>query len=515
MNDREEGKLSLAQILESTVEPNKRADIDKLIIKLDRLTVGKTIGEGNFGCVFEGFLVTGKGSVGVKVAVKTLQESVSQSMDLKGFVQEAVMMREFQHPNVLGLVGLSEKEPGVPYVVLPFMENGDLLTYVRDPDVQLTLHDVIKFGADIADGMAYLSSLKFVHRDLAARNCMLDSVHRVKVADFGLCRDIYEKGYYTSDNKKQLPIRWMAIESIEHGAYSTKSDVWSLGVVLWEMLTRGVTPYPGVDGWDIINFLRRRRLPAPFFCPDELYCLMMQCWAKDPNLRPTFKALHLELQLLIGQDSLLPSTPKINKKNPEKCPDLQTSNLQSSKTPGASKTETKSEIPKGIPETIVEANGEMTKVHYENTASCMGERTLTVPAHNALPDTTITIPECYSDREVSGTTVKKFHRLVDNYETAPDFKKKTNKPTKKTSFTSVNRNSSLLERLAPGNGGVCEGGGVALTQDSAYFMLEKATDDDSCAADSALQRTQSLMEGSNRARVSTNRLSLTVSNIYV
>ncbi|KAH9503789.1 hypothetical protein Btru_066632 [Bulinus truncatus] len=182
-----------------------------------------------------------------------------------------------------------------PFAIIPDMAPAR----TRD----LSLHDVIKFGADIASGMAYLSSLKFVHRDLAARNCMLDSSLTVKVADFGLCRDVYEKGYYSSDNKKVLPVRWMAIECIDNGSYTTKSDVWSLGVVLWELLTRGMTPYPGVDGRDIINYLRHRRLAMPFFCPDRLYYLMMLCWAKDPKVRPSFSVIEKELLRMIKEES--------------------------------------------------------------------------------------------------------------------------------------------------------------------------------------------------------------------
>ena len=105
-------------------------------------------------------------------------------------------------------------------------------------------------------GMDYLSGQKFVHRDLAARNCMLDSDLTAKVADFGLSRDIYEREYYSSDNKKcKLPVKWMAPESLEKGTYNTKTDVWSYGVVVWELLTRGVTPYPDVDNWEKLNLI--------------------------------------------------------------------------------------------------------------------------------------------------------------------------------------------------------------------------------------------------------------------
>ncbi|XP_055881223.1 tyrosine-protein kinase receptor TYRO3-like isoform X2 [Biomphalaria glabrata] len=245
-----------------------KINMNEIILKPKDITIGKLIGSGHFGCVYEGVLKTK--DCCLKVAVKTVQDFSSGIPTIKAFIQEAVIMKHLQHPNVLQLIGLVEKQPGIPYVLLPYMEKGDLLTYVRTESVTLSLHEVLKFGADIASGMAYLSSLQFVHRDLAARNCMLDGLNTVKVADFGLCRDICEKGYYSSDNKKMLPIRWMAIESIEHGSYTTKSDVWSLGVVLWELLTRGLTPYPGVDCWDIINYLRYRRLPPPFFCPEQL-----------------------------------------------------------------------------------------------------------------------------------------------------------------------------------------------------------------------------------------------------
>ncbi|XP_059172445.1 ephrin type-B receptor 1-B-like [Physella acuta] len=225
-------------------------------------------------------------------------ESVSQSIDLKGFVQEAVMMREFQHPNVLGLVGLSEKEPGVPFVVLPFMENGDLLTYVRDPDKSLKFSDALKYGADIASGMAYLSIRDFVHRDLAARNCLLDDRLRVKIGDFGLCRSVYGSSYYTSTNRTMLPIRWMAPESIEVGCYSTKSDVWSFGVVMWELLTRGLIPYPGLQNSEVHGYLQQSRLARPHFCPIRLYEALLYCWQVDPGLRPNFQSLQEFLRFL-------------------------------------------------------------------------------------------------------------------------------------------------------------------------------------------------------------------------
>ncbi|XP_046569526.1 hepatocyte growth factor receptor-like [Haliotis rubra] len=260
--------------VKETLSPElmQRIEQNKVIVPFSRLQLRATIGSGNFGCVYEGLLYAEDDHEdgGEKVAIKTMQDN-SQNMDLASFVEEALVMKGFDHENVLRLLGISVNQSQQPMVILPFMANGDLMSFVSKDEKEVRVFDILRWGVDIAEGMNYLSSLKLVHRDLAARNCMLDDNLRVKVADFGLCRDIYEKGYYTSDNKKKLPIRWMAPESMERGSYSSKSDVWSLGVVLWEMLTRGATPYPGVEVWDIARYLQYgRRLQQPWFCSNEL-----------------------------------------------------------------------------------------------------------------------------------------------------------------------------------------------------------------------------------------------------
>ena len=207
-------------------------------------------------------------------------------------------MKEFQHENVLTLIGVCFDNEGLPIVILPFMSNGDVLSYLRNEDNQPIVKQLLTFGIDVANGMEYLSSLKYVHRDLAARNCMLDDQMTVKVADFGLSRDVYERAYYSSENNKtKLPVRWMAPESLEKGIYDSKSDVWSYGVLLWELLTRGVTPYPEIDNWDILNYIKRgRRMLCPKHCPAEIFLLMLKCWSDHPNQRPTFNQLANEIK---------------------------------------------------------------------------------------------------------------------------------------------------------------------------------------------------------------------------
>ncbi|XP_053376681.1 hepatocyte growth factor receptor-like [Mercenaria mercenaria] len=224
-----------------------------------------------------------------------------KDLDVNMFLKEALLMKDFHHNNVMELIGICLGVDKLPLVVLPFMRKGDVLSYIRDVNNQPTVKELVVFGVDIANGMHYLSQLKFIHRDLAARNCMIDDNMRVKVADFGLSRDVYEKEYYSScDKKAQLPVKWMSPESLEFGLFTHKSDVWSFGVVLWELLTRGVNPYPTVDNWDILRYLKAgRRLYKPDFCPDEMYRIMQQCWNWNPDERPLFGDLTIKIPELL------------------------------------------------------------------------------------------------------------------------------------------------------------------------------------------------------------------------
>ena len=141
--------------------------------------------------------------------------------------------------------------------------------------------------------MNYLSMNQFIHRDLAARNCLLDQDFRVKVSDFGLTKHIMDKTYYKCRSlTKAIPIKWMAIESIEHNIFSTKTDVWSFGVLLWELFTRGETPYKSIRYYHLIHYLNSgHRLDKPIDCPQEFYDLCLKCWNKEPELRPEFSEI--------------------------------------------------------------------------------------------------------------------------------------------------------------------------------------------------------------------------------
>ncbi|XP_040267318.1 hepatocyte growth factor receptor isoform X3 [Bufo bufo] len=294
-------------------------EIEHMVIGVDCLLVhfNKVIGRGHFGCVYHGTLLDTDGKK-LHCAVKSLNR-ITDIEEVSQFLKEGIIMKDFSHPNVLSLLGICLPTEGSPLVVLPFMKHGDLRNFIRNDSHNPTVKDLIGFGLQVAKGMEYLASKKFVHRDLAARNCMLDETFTVKVADFGLARDVYDKEYYSVHNKTaaKLPVKWMALESLQTQKFTTKSDVWSFGILLWELMTRGAPPYADVNSFDItVYLLQGRRLLQPEYCPDALFDVMLKCWHPKPELRPTFSELVSRISSIfstfIGEHYVLMNTTYVN-----------------------------------------------------------------------------------------------------------------------------------------------------------------------------------------------------------
>ncbi|XP_039572834.1 tyrosine-protein kinase Mer isoform X2 [Passer montanus] len=307
--------------------------LQDVVVDRNALSLGKVLGEGEFGSVMEGRLSQPEGPP-QKVAVKTMKLDNFSQREIEEFLSEAACMKDFDHPNVIKLLGvcieLSSLQVPKPMVILPFMKYGDLHSFLLRSRLEMApqfvpLQTLVKFMVDIALGMEYLSSRNFLHRDLAARNCMLRDDMTVCVADFGLSKKIYSGDYYRQGRIAKMPVKWIALESLADRVYTTKSDVWAFGVTMWEIATRGMTPYPGVQNHEIYEYLfHGQRLKKPEDCLDELYEIMSECWRADPATRPTFSQLKVQLEKLLEN---LPSTKAcgdiiyINTGLPEQSPD--------------------------------------------------------------------------------------------------------------------------------------------------------------------------------------------------
>ncbi|XP_017772615.1 PREDICTED: insulin-like receptor [Nicrophorus vespilloides] len=263
----------------------------------EKISLIKELGQGSFGMVYEGIALDIKGKAQTRCAIKTVNEHATDRERIE-FLNEASVMKAFDTAYVVRLLGVvSQGQPTL--VVMELMANGDLKSYLRShrPDVDVkvkskqppTLKRIMQMAIEIADGMAYLAAKKFVHRDLAARNCMVAEDLTVKIGDFGMTRDIYETDYYRKGTKGLLPVRWMAPESLKDGVFTSNSDVWSYGVVLWEMATLASQPYQGLSNDQVLRYvIDGGIMERPENCPDKLYNLMRFCWKHKPSDRPTF-----------------------------------------------------------------------------------------------------------------------------------------------------------------------------------------------------------------------------------
>ncbi len=268
---------------------NKQWEIDSK----DEIRLIKKLSEGRFKEVWEGTW-----NKAMRVAVKTIKPG--KTMPAEEFLHETVIMKQLSHSKLVELYAVStavstHEEP--IYIVMELMTNGSLLDYLWRNKQSFEQRQLIEMCGEIAEGMAYLESKKCIHRDLAARNVLVSGNLTCKVGNFGRARVINEGVSYQDSTTIKLPIKWTAPESIKHHRFSFKSDVWSFGIVLYEVITYGRFPYAGMTNPEVRDkVLQGYRMFKPPGCPDKLYDIMLHCWREEPESRLTFDSLRWQLE---------------------------------------------------------------------------------------------------------------------------------------------------------------------------------------------------------------------------
>lgn len=247
------------------------------------IVVDRKLGEGNFGVVYLGTYTR----TNERVAVKSMKGD--NRMMEEDFVAEARVMLELSHAHLVQVYGVCLERP--MYIIQEFMSGGCLLDYLRDESITLSVDDLHLMCIHVAMGMAHLEEKQYIHRDLAARNCLVGNDSIVKVGDFGLARFVLDDEYTASEGTK-YPVKWAAPEVINFNRFSTKSDTWSYGIIMWETWSRGKKPYPGMDNATVMQAVSDgHRLGRPDNASTSMHDVMMRCWHKDPPARPAFSEL--------------------------------------------------------------------------------------------------------------------------------------------------------------------------------------------------------------------------------
>ncbi|XP_062253178.1 tyrosine-protein kinase receptor [Platichthys flesus] len=320
-------EYKLSKIRSSTImtdyNPNycfagKAASLSELKeVPRKNITLLRALGHGAFGEVYEGQLLGMSGDNSpMQVAIKTLPEICSEQ-DEMDFLMEALIMSKFSHENIVRCIGVSLNI--LPrFILLELMTGGDMKSFLRQnrpragQTSSLTMRELLRIAKDIACGCRYLEENHFIHRDIAARNCLLTypGPDRVaKIGDFGMARDIYRASYYRKGGRAMLPVKWMPPEAFMEGIFTCKTDTWSFGVLLWEILSLGYMPYPCKTNQEVLEFVTSGgRMDPPKGCPGPVYRIMTQCWQHVPEHRPNFSTI-LERINYCTQDPDVINTP--------------------------------------------------------------------------------------------------------------------------------------------------------------------------------------------------------------
>ncbi|XP_063305380.1 tyrosine-protein kinase CSK isoform X2 [Pelobates fuscus] len=275
--------LTKPKLMEGTVAAQDEFSRSGWALERKDLKLLQVLGKGEFGDVVLGDY---KGS---KVAVKCIKNDATA----QAFVAEALVMTQLQHKNLVQLLGVIVEDKSSLYIVTEFMAKGSLVDYLRSRGRSVLGGEcLLKFSLDVSEGMEYLESNNFVHRDLAARNVLVSEDNIAKVSDFGLTKEAS-----AIQDTSKLPVKWTAPEALREKLFSTKSDVWSFGILLWEIYSFGRVPYPRIALKDVVPRVEKGyKMDAPDGCPPVVYDVMKQCWHLDTNQRPSFRKLREQLE---------------------------------------------------------------------------------------------------------------------------------------------------------------------------------------------------------------------------
>uniref|UniRef100_A0AAQ6IEW5 Tyrosine-protein kinase n=1 Tax=Anabas testudineus TaxID=64144 RepID=A0AAQ6IEW5_ANATE len=271
---------------------------EKWEINPSELTFMKELGSGQFGLVR-----LGKWRAQHKVAIKTIREGAMHEED---FLEEAKVMMNLSHPKLVQLYGVCTQHKPI-YIVTEFMELGCMLNFLRQRRGSFTLGSLLSICLDVSEGMEHLECNGFIHRDLAARNCLVNEALVVKVSDFGMARYVLDN-QYTSSSGAKFPVKWSPPEVFNFSRYSSKSDVWSFGVLMWEVFTEGRMPFEPHQNHEVVTLVTQgHRLYRPKMATAEIYEIMQLCWHERPEERPSFSQLCMMIADALEGDTTPPN----------------------------------------------------------------------------------------------------------------------------------------------------------------------------------------------------------------